>query len=89
MSKTKEIKPYTASIKILAKVYTSVGDSVKDAIGNLKPTGKCAGTSVLSITHGELKKDRVLSSVQTYRLFSRSPLMREVQTKNVSLMFSL
>ena len=81
------IKPYSASIKILGRVYNSTGESVKEAIENLKPEGKCAGTSVLSITKGEVKKDRILTSMQTFRMFSLSPMMKQIAIKNVSLMF--
>jgi hypothetical protein len=82
-------EPYTASIKILGKIYSSTGNSVKEALENLKPEGKCAGISILSVSRGDVKKDKILTSMQTYRIFSPSKIMRQVALKGVNLLFNL
>lgn len=78
------VKPYSASIKILGKIFTSKGGSVREAIENLKVEGKCAGISILTING----KDKILTSVQTTRLFSPSKIMRELALKGVSSLFA-
>jgi len=90
IKKVKEVvvEPYNASIKVLGKVYKSTGNTAKEAIENLKPIGKAAGMSVLTISRGDVKKDKILTSMQTFRLFSLSKLMREIALKNTSLMFN-
>lgn len=84
-----EKETYSATIKILGKVYKSEGESVREAIENLKPEGKCTCMSVLSIFKGDVRKDKVLPSHQTYRLFSSSKMIRELALKNVSNLFNL
>ena len=79
---------YTASIKILGKIYKGEGKSAMEAIENIKAPRVAKGVSVLEITHGKVSKSRFLTVPQTFRLFSPSPLMREVALKNTSLMFA-
>ena len=91
-TKTKKVKsvavePYNASIKIFGKFYTSTGSTAKEAIENLKPDGVPKGMSVLTISRGDVKKERILNTTQTYRLFTCSRLMKEVAVKNVSIFF--
>jgi hypothetical protein len=82
------VKPkFTASIKILGKVYKADGATVKEAIENLKVGKVAKGVSLLTVTKGKISKDKVLPAPQTFRLFSPSKLMRELAIKNVSLMF--
>lgn len=81
------VKPYSASIKILGNIFTSKGATVLEAIENLKPQGKCAGTSVLSVSNGETKRDKILPAYQTFRLFSPSKMMRNLALKGVSNLF--
>lgn len=86
---TKKVEQnYAATIKVLGKTYTSTGSSVREALENLAP-GKAKGISILSMTKGELKRDKVLNFGQTFRLFSASPLMREIALKQVTMLFDL
>jgi|SRR3990167_3660828 len=78
---------YKASIKILGKIYASTGSTAKEAIENLKPIGKCAGVSVITVSKGEIKREKILTSVNTFRLFSLSPTTRNVAIKNMSILF--
>jgi hypothetical protein len=88
-TKKKKSPEYQAKIKVLGRVYESKGKDVKDVIEKLKPLGKCAGMSILSIKKGNISKERILTHAQTTRLFALSPLTREIAIKNISLTFSL
>lgn len=79
--------PYKATIKVLGKLYHSSGTTAKDAIENLKVHGVAKGMSVIEMTHGEVKRSKILMSPQTFRLFSPSRLTREIALKHASLMF--
>lgn len=85
----KEVQPtceYKATVKILGKVYASSGESLMDVITNLKPVN-CKGRGILVIEHNNVKKERILTNVLTYRLFNSHGMTRDVAIKNVSLMF--
>lgn len=77
---------YQARLKVFGKYFEGKGKTVSDAIASLKP-GNVKGTAVLTITHGTFSKDRIIPGPMTYRLFNSAGLTREVQLKNVSLMF--
>lgn len=84
----KTVKPeYSASIKILGKVYKADGATAQEAIEKLKVGNIAKGVSLLTVTKGKVSKDKVLPAPQTFRLFSPSKLMRELAIKNVALMF--
>lgn len=79
---------YKATIEVLGKIYTAEGDNVHHALYNLNvPLGR--GKSILTIEHGDEKKERVLGNVVTGRLFSKSPTVRQINLKQVSSMFDL
>ena len=80
-------KPYTASVKILGKFYQSTGVTAKEAIQSLPITGIAKGMAILSVTHDGKVKEKVMTSPQTFRLFSGGRIMREVALKNISLLF--
>lgn len=77
---------YTASIRIWGKVYSSKGGSVKEALEGLEGRN-VRGHGILTISHGEAKKDKVLSVGQVFRLFSASPMMKEIAVKQLTMMF--
>lgn len=79
---------YGASIKVLGKIYVSTGATVREAIENLKPS-LAKGMSILSISKGEVTKERILNRTQTQALFAPAKLMRELALKNVSAAFDL
>ena len=88
-SKPESKGAYTASIKVLGKVYTAKGSTVSEALAKLTPDGTPRGMSILSVSNGDMKRDKVLGGVATYRLFSPSKLVREIALKNVSAIFSM
>lgn len=77
---------YTASINIFGTTYTSTAPSVKECLEALQARN-VKGHGVLVVSHGEVKKDRILNSGQVFRLFSASRMMREIAIKQVSMMF--
>ena len=79
---------FSASIKVLGKVYTAKGKTVSETLANLKPDGVAKGVSVLTVSDGKNSRTKVLPTAKTCRLFSPSPLTREIALKNTSLMFS-
>lgn len=80
---------YEAIIRVFGKIYKANGSTPIEAISNLKVTGKAAGASVLAVSNGKDKRDRILNSGQVMRLFSQSKLMREIALKNLSMLFNL
>ena len=87
MKKTTRKASYLATIKVLGKKYEAKGATALEAIEKLKVGQVVKGVSVLEVSNGEVRKSKILSGPQTFRLFSVSPMMRDVAIKNVSLMF--
>ncbi len=88
MPKAKKSSPYKATVKVLGKLYEATGASISDALNNLVvPLGR--GMSVVTLEHGISVQQRVLPNAQTTKLFSKSPLMREIAIKGISMRFDL
>lgn len=85
--KKAKVLPYSASIKVLGRLYTSTGTTAREAIENIKIDGVAKGMSILEITKGEVKRSKILTPALTFRLFSASRMMREIALKNASLIF--
>lgn len=83
------VEPYSATVKILGKVYTSTGSTATEAFLNLKPNGVARGMGILSLSKGEKRAEKILPSFQVSRMFSASPLVREIALKNIGLRFDL
>lgn len=90
-TKTKKVgsvvEPILASIKVFGRVYSAKGNTVKEAIEKLKVDGTARGTCVLTISKGDKSKDRIIPSVQIYRLFNGGRVMREIALKGISQLF--
>ncbi len=78
---------YTASVKIFGKVHEGVGATVLEAVANITTTKAAKGVCILTLSKGDLRKERVLTAPQTFRLFSGGRIMREIALKNISLLF--
>jgi len=72
-----------ATIEIMGKKYTGSGDSVKDALMAIPYAGFAGFRAILTV--GE--KTIILHPVQTMRLFSKSPLTKEIAVKNTAMQF--
>lgn len=78
---------YTASIKVLGKVYSSEGATPKEAIQALKVGSVAKGVSILTISKDGKEQVKILPSNQTSGLFSGSPMRREMALKQISMRF--
>lgn len=78
--------PYTATLKVMARVYEAQGITVSDAISKLNPLN-CKGKAILTIKKGENSKERILQPMAATRLFTTRGITREVQLKNISSIF--
>ena len=77
---------YTATYVTMGKKNTATGESAHEAIDNLKlKSVKMKG--VLTIEHGDEKRERIITPYMALRLFNSVGLNREVALKNISLMF--
>jgi len=79
---------YTASVKILGKLYSATGETAKEALANLLPQGTAKGVSIVTVKNAEIEKIKVLNSMQTTNLFSRARINREHALKNISALFN-
>ena len=88
-TKTPKVKKadYKASIKVFGKVITSKGATVLEAIENLDVGKLNKGVSVLEVSHDGKSVSKILPTIQTARLFSPSPMTRQVALKNISPRF--
>lgn len=75
------------SLKVLGKTFTATGSTVSEALFNVQPIGVAKGMAILTITKGEDKRERILSPIQTFRLFNGGRIMREIAVKNISMLF--
>lgn len=80
------VETYKATAKILGKTFTAVGNTISEAISNLK-VGNVKEKCILIVERGENKKERILMPLNTFRLFNSHGLMREVAIKNASILF--
>ena len=78
---------YTATLLQYGKKYQGSGNTAHAAISAIGTSGVIRGKAVLTLVNGENTKDRVLPPVLASRLFSKSPLVREMALKNTALLF--
>lgn len=77
---------YMATVKILGRTYKAKGKTIYDAISSLEtPNVKSMG--ILTVSKGKNSRERVLSHIQSRKLFNTRGLTREVMLNNISLMF--
>lgn len=77
---------YKATIIVLGRKFESVGLTVAEAISNLKPKN-VKGKGILVIERGEIKKERVLMPLVTFRLFNSHGLTKDIVLKQISTLF--
>ena len=94
MAKPKKVKSIVkplevikARIKVLGHFYEAAGQTVAEAITNLKPL-KGRGMSILEVTKGDKQRNKILNFRTTMLLFSPSTTQRNMALKNVISMFS-
>ncbi len=72
---------YTLHLTLGGKIYTGQGKDLVEALGNLERPQKIMLKSILTVTHGNTKKQLSLTPVRAKRLFLYSHGMREVNAK--------
>ena len=72
-----------ATLKIFSSTFEAEGATPLEAIGNLKVVGLTKAKSILTVGDRTI----VLNPYQTSRLFSPSPLMREIALKTTANRF--
>ena len=69
-------------------VYSSLGSSIKDAIMNLN-VPKANGLGILTMEKGGVRKEKILGGHITSRLFTGSPMSKEIALKQAGSLFDL
>ena len=77
-----------ATIQILGKKYSAESETVGSALASLPYTGFAKFKSVLTVFDSKKEKTVVLYPMQTLRLFSKSPLMKEIAVKQIATRFT-
>lgn len=81
------VEPYKVMVKVLGKTYTSNAPTILEALGNFAIRNVHGVRSIIVVEHGDHKKERILQPMQTNRLFNSHGMTREVQLKNISMLF--
>lgn len=79
-------KQYTAIARVMGKEHKGEGETIYEAIGNIKPGG-VAGMVILTVKGEEKSKDQVLPMITAKRMFMAVGLTRETAIEQVSKMF--
>jgi len=82
-------KEYVATLSLYGKNYIGVGENLLASISDIDLKHPPRARGVLTVQRGEAEKSRILTPFQIQKLFSLSPLMREIQLKNIITLFDL
>jgi hypothetical protein len=82
-------KVITAVLTASGKKIEAKGDTVYNAVDNLKPQGVLKTKVTLTLKSKDKEQSRVLPPYTVNRLFNLSPTMREVAVQQVSTMFDV
>lgn len=85
--KAKKQDVFEASVRILGKLYTAQGATVRESMANLK-TGTARGVSVVTLKHGNMRKERIFNAIQTSRLFNSAGMTRDIQLDLAANLFA-
>lgn len=75
--KVVEKDEFIITLKVLGKLFTAKGSSVKEALTNLD-VKNVRGVGILTVQHKGKSKERILSPIILSRMFNMSGTMREV-----------
>lgn len=79
----------TATMKVQGRTYESKADTVLGALEGLSIGRNPHGRGILVMSNGTRTVEKVLPPIAISRLFSPSPTMRQMQLKNLFLLFNL
>lgn len=80
---------YTATLSLFGQKYVATGDSIAAAIGSLAVVRPPKARGILTLTKGDTSKDRILNPFVIQRLFAMSPTTRDMQLKQVAMLFDV
>jgi hypothetical protein len=78
---------YKVTAKVLGKTYEQTGSTVSEALNKFDVRNVKGVRSIITVEYDGRKKDRILQPMQTNRLFNSYGLTKEIQIKNVSILF--
>lgn len=78
--------PFKASIKIFGVLHEAIGETVAEAISNLK-VGKAGGICVLRISRGEVTQEKIVPSRSLWQLFNGGRMMKEIALKQLVMRY--
>lgn len=80
--------PIKSSLKVSGRTCVAEGQTIQEAITNLKPE-IAKGTGILTLEKGSVRKEKIIPHNLVMRLFGKnvSRLNQEIALKNVMLMF--
>lgn len=76
--------PFSITLTIGDKTYTSKGDTALEALMNLKKPEKIVAKAIVTIRHGKLTKTQQFFPVRLKRLFYNK-LFQAIQAKQLAL----
>lgn len=79
---------YEATLQIYGKTFKGEGESIFAALQSVNP-GIAKGKSVLTLKQGEKEMVRVLSGMQTAKLFHPNPKIKEIGVKQIAARFDV
>ena len=82
----KDENEYKVTVRVLGKTYEATGATVSEALLNLNPQN-CKGVGVMVVSHGDVKKERILAPATLFRLFNTAGMSKQIAIKNVSILF--
>lgn len=92
--KTKRIKKvgavkevYKVTAKVLGKTFEQTGTTVTEALNKFDIRNVKGVRCIMIVEHNGVKKERILQPLQTNRFFNSHGLTKEVQVKNISILF--
>lgn len=83
------VETYKAALKVLGKEYSATGSSIKEAIENLRPDNVIKGATLLVLSKGDKRIEKIIPAFNAIRLFSGNKLTREIALKNTTILFNL
>jgi len=87
-SKNKEVAPYRVTVKLFGRTYEGEGETLEEAIGLIKVGAFAKGAAVITVEHGDVKKQKIISGSHISRIFgTASPTMKQISMKWVLQLF--
>lgn len=77
VAKVEEKEEFVITLKMLGKLFTAKGSSIKEALTNLD-VKNARGVGILTVQHEGKAKERILSPIILSRIFNMSGTTRDI-----------